>query len=112
MIGSNSASLIADSYVKGIRGYDIDTLFEAILKNSDNEGPMHSVGRYGVDYYNTLGYVPYDVGVNENVARTLEYSYADFAVMQLAKALDKDASVVNTFKERAQYYKNVFLEFR
>jgi len=108
MIGSNSASLIADSYVKGIRGYDIETLFEAILKNSKNEGPMHSVGRYGVDYYNTLGYVPYDVGVNENVARTLEYSYADFAVMQLAKALGKDPAIVKTFEQRAQYYKNVF----
>ncbi len=108
MIGSNSASLIADSYLKGIRGYDIETLFEAILKNSDNEGPMHSVGRYGVDYYNTLGYVPYDVGVNENTARTLEYSYADFTIMQLAKALEKDPSVVSRFQERAQYYKNVF----
>ena len=108
MIGSNSASLIADSYLKGIRGYDIETLFEAILKNSENEGPMHSVGRYGVDYYNSLGYIPYDVGVNENVARTLEYSYDDFAIWQLAKALGKDAETIKTFEARAQYYRNVF----
>ena len=108
MIGSNSASLIADSYLKGIRGYDIDTLFEAILKNSENEGPMHSVGRYGVEYYNSRGYIPYDVGVNENVARTLEYSYADFTVMQLAMALNKSPELVRTFEERAQYYHNVF----
>jgi predicted alpha-1,2-mannosidase len=108
MIGSNSASIIADSYLKGIRGYDIETLFEAILKNSENEGPMTSVGRYGVDYYNTLGYIPYDVGINENVARTLEYSYDDFAIWQLAMALDKEPEVVKTFEERAQYYKNVF----
>lgn len=108
MIGSNSASLIADAYLKGIRGYDIETLFEAILKNSENEGPMHSVGRYGAPYYNTLGYIPYDVGVNENVARTLEYSYDDFTIWKLAQALNKDPDVVNTFKKRANFYRNVF----
>ncbi len=52
MIGSNSASLIADSYLKGIRGYDIETLYEAILKNTEewNE-QITSVGRFGADYY-------------------------------------------------------------
>lgn len=73
MIGSNSASIIADSYLKGIRGYDINTLYEGVLKNSENEGPLHSLGRLGVEYYNKLGYVPCDVGVNENAARTLEW---------------------------------------
>ncbi|MBI9071118.1 MAG: GH92 family glycosyl hydrolase [Melioribacteraceae bacterium] len=108
MIGSNSASIIADSYLKGIRGYDIETLFEAILKNSENEGPITSVGRYGVDYYNSLGYIPYDSGINENVARTLEYSYDDFTIWQLAKALGKDSKTIDLFKKRASYYKNVF----
>ena len=62
MIGSNSASIIADSYLKGIRGYDIDTLYEGILKNSENEGPMHSVGRLRCRVLQqTLGYVPCDV---------------------------------------------------
>lgn len=108
MIGSNSASIIADSYLKGIRGYDIETLFEAIQKNSNNEGPMHSVGRYGVKYYNELGYIPYDVGVNENVARTLEYCYDDFTVWKLAQALNKDEKTVETYRQRANFYKNVF----
>ena len=108
MIGSNSASLIADSYLKGIRGYDIDVLYEAILKNSENEGPLHSVGRYGVDYYNKLGYIPYDVGVNENVARTLEYCYADFTIKKLAEALGRPREEVDLFGKRALYYKNVF----
>ena len=48
MIGSNSASIIADAWLKGLRGYNIDTLYQAILKNSENEGPMSSVGRKGV----------------------------------------------------------------
>jgi predicted alpha-1,2-mannosidase len=108
MIGSNSASIIADSYLKGIRGYDINTLFEAIQKNSENEGPMHSVGRYGVTHYNKLGYIPYDVGVNENVARTLEYSFDDFTIWKLAQALNKDKKTIGTFKKRANFYRNVF----
>lgn len=108
MIGSNSASLIADAYIKGIRGFDINTLFEAIMKNSKNAGPLSSVGRKGVEYYNNLGYIPYNVNVNENVGRTLEYSYDDFTIMKLAKLMNKPQSVVDTFAKRAFYYKNVF----
>ncbi|MDP4197780.1 MAG: glycoside hydrolase family 92 protein, partial [Bacteroidota bacterium] len=108
MIGSNSASLIADSYLKGIRGYDINTLYEAIMKNANNEGPLHSVGRYGVSYYNKMGYIPYDVGVKENVARTLEYSYDDFTIMKLAKALGRPKDEIDLFAKRALNYKNVF----
>lgn len=108
MIGSNSASLIADAYMKGIRGYDINTLYEAILKNTENEGPLGSVGREGVKYYNQLGYVPYDVKINENAARTLEYAYDDFTVWQLAKALKRPAAEVERFAKRNQNYRNLF----
>src|SRR6056297_431543 len=85
MIGSNSASIIADSYVKGIRGYDIETLYEAMIKNTKGHGPVRSVGRYGAGYYNELGYIPYDAGIPENTARTLEYAYADFCIAELGK---------------------------
>ena len=108
MIGSNSASLIADSYLKGIRGYDIETLYDAIIKNSTSEGPLSSVGRQGAPYYNDLGYVPYNVGINENVARTLEYAYADFCVAELAKELGKPQEQIDLFNKRAMNYKNVF----
>lgn len=108
MIGSNSASLISDSYLKGIRGYDINTLYEALLKNSENAGPLSSVGRFGVDYYNKLGYIPYDVDINENAARTLEYAYADFTIMKLAKALGRPQEEVDRFAKRAMNYKNLF----
>mgnify|MGYP000064841937 CR=1 FL=1 len=108
MIGSNSASIIADSYLKGIRGYDIDTLYKGILKNSENVGPIQSVGRFGVEYYNKLGYVPCDVDVNENVARTLEYSYDDFTIWKLAQALDRPQDEIDRFYKRAQNYRNVF----
>ncbi|MGN6509664.1 MAG: GH92 family glycosyl hydrolase [Chitinophaga sp.] len=108
MIGSNSASLIADSYLKGIRGYDIETLYEGILKNSENEGPLSSVGRKGVKYYNELGYVPYDVKVNENAARTLEYAYDDFTIYKLAIALKRPQAEIDRFAKRSQNYRNIF----
>ncbi|EPL7679257.1 alpha-mannosidase [Elizabethkingia anophelis] len=108
MIGNNSASVVADAYIKGLRGYDIETLWKAVVHGANNEGPMDAVGRRGVSYYNSLGYVPYDVQINENAARTLEYAYDDFAIYQLGKALEKPESEISIFKKRAYNYKNVF----
>jgi len=107
MIGNNSASVVAEAYLKGARGYDIETLYEALKHGANNEGPNAS-GRRGVDYYNTLGYVPYDVKINENAARTLEYAYDDFAIYQLGKALDKPASEIEIYKKRSQNYHNLY----
>ncbi len=108
MIGSNSASLIADSYLKGIRGYDIEVLYEAILKNTRGVGPVSSVGRLGAEYYNELGFVPYNVDIRENTARTLEYAYADFCIWKLAKELGRPREEIDLFAKRAMNYKNVF----
>lgn len=109
MIGSNSASLIADSYLKGIRGYDIETLYEAIIKNTNGYmEEINSVGRFGADYYNELGYVPYNVGVNENTARTLEYAYADYCIWKLAIELERPQAEIDLFAKRAMNYKNVY----
>jgi predicted alpha-1,2-mannosidase len=108
MIGSNSASLITDAYTKGIRGFDIETLYKAIIKNTTGPGPEASVGRLGASYYNDLGYVPYNVGINENAARTLEYAYADFCIWQLAKELGKPKEEIDLYAARAMNYKNVF----
>lgn len=109
MIGSNSASIIADAYLKGIRGYDIDILYEALIKNTKGHNKhILSVGRLGAEYYNTLGYIPYDVGINENAARTLEYSYDDFCLYELAKKLKRPEKEINLFRLRAENYKNLF----
>jgi predicted alpha-1,2-mannosidase len=108
MIGSNSASLIADAYLKGVRGFDINTAYEALIKNSNNAGPLGSVGRAGVKYYNELGYVPYDVSIDENTARTLEYSYDDFTIYKLAKELKRPAAEIERFAKQARNYRNVF----
>jgi predicted alpha-1,2-mannosidase len=108
MIGSNSASIIADAYLKGIKGYHIDTLYNAIIKNTLGQGPVSSVGRLGADYYNSIGYVPYDAGINENAARTLEYAYADFCISRLAAKLKKSGAEIGLYSKRAMNYKNVF----
>lgn len=108
MIGNNSASVVADAYLKGLRGYDIDTLWEAVIHGANNEGPMTAVGRAGVDYYNSLGYVPYDVKINENAARTLEYAYNDFCIWQLGKALGKPDSEIDIYRQRSLNYRNLF----
>ncbi|MBS7564094.1 GH92 family glycosyl hydrolase [Mucilaginibacter sp. Bleaf8] len=108
MVGNNSASVVSDAYVKGLRGYDINKLYEALLHGANNEGPMSAVGRYGVKYYNDLGYVPYDVKINENAARTLEYAYDDFTIYQLGKMLKRPASELALYKKRSYNYKNLF----
>lgn len=108
MIGNNSASIVSDAYIKGLRGYDINKLYEALLHGANNEGPMSAVGRKGVEYYNTLGYVPYDVGINENAARTLEYAYDDFAIWKLAKALNRPKEEIDLYAKRSQNYRNLF----
>ena len=108
MIGSNSASIIAEAYIKGITDFDIDSAYQGILNSSKNEGPLSSVGRKGADLYNDLGYIPYDSSVNENVARTLEYSYNDFSIWKLAEVLNRPEDEIEMFKERSSYYKNVF----
>lgn len=110
MIGSNSASIIADAYLKGnINKADAKILLEAMLKNATvSEGrPVKSVGREGVDYYNRLGYVPYNVGINENVARTLEYAYADYCIAQMAEKMGEKA-IAAQYRKQSYRYKNVF----
>jgi predicted alpha-1,2-mannosidase len=108
MIGNNSASVVSDAYMKGLRGYDINKLYEALLHGANNEGPMSAVGRKGVEFYNSLGYVPYDVGINENAARTLEYAYDDFAIWKLAKALNRPQAEIDLYAKRCLNYKNLF----
>ena len=108
MVGNNSASIVADAYLKGLRGYDIGKLYEALLKDANHEGPISVVGRDGVDYYNKLGYVPYDVNINENAARTLEYAFDDFSIYKLGKALGRPADELKLYATRAMNYKNLF----
>ena len=109
MVGNNSASVAADAILKGITPEgDVATLYEAMLHGRTAVHPtVSSTGRLGHEYYNTLGYVPYDVGINENAARTLEYAYDDWCIAQVAKKLGKtdDAAML---EKASKNYKNLF----
>ncbi len=109
MIGSNSAPIIADAYLKNIKNIDSKLLLEAMIKNATVEKgrPVNSVGRAGLSYYNKLGYVPYNVDIHENVARTLEYAYADFTIAKMAEKMGK-TNIANQYFKKCMNYKNVF----
>lgn len=109
MIGNNSASIVADAYLKGVQVKDIETLWQAVVHGANAVHPeISSTGRKGFEYYNKLGYVPYDVDINENAARTLEYAYNDWCIYELGKALGKSNKELKPFKKRAFNYKNLF----
>jgi len=84
MVGNNSASVVADALLKGVTPEkEWQTLYEAMMHARTNVHPgVSSTGRLGHEYYNRLGYIPYDVKINENVARTLEYAYDDWCIAQ------------------------------
>lgn len=109
MVGNNSASVVADAYLKGLRGYDIETLWKAVVHGANSVHPtVSSTGRLGYEYYNKLGYVPYDVKINESAARTLEYAYDDWCIYQLGLKLGKSKKELKPFARRALNYRNLF----
>lgn len=109
MVGNNSASVLVDAYMKGVRVDDVATLYEGLLHATENVHPeISSTGRLGYEYYNRLGYVPYDVKINENAARTLEYAYNDWCIYKLAKELKRPKKEINMFAHRAMNYQNLF----
>lgn len=109
MVGNNSASVVSDAILKGITpAEDVEELYDAMLSGRTQVHPtVSSTGRLGHEYYNSLGYVPYNVGINENVARTLEYAYDDWCIAQVARKLGRteDAELL---EKAAQNYRNVF----
>ena len=109
MVGNNSASVLVDAYLKGVQVKDVETLYEGLLYGTGHVHPeVSSTGRLGYEYYNKLGYVPYNVGINENAARTLEYAYDDWCIYQLAKKLNRPRKEIELFAKRAMNYKNLF----
>lgn len=111
MVGNNSTSVLADAFVKGVRVQDLETLYEGLQWGTRNVHPdVSSTGRIGHEYYNTLGYVPCDVGIHENAARTLEYAYNDWCILQVAKALNRPKKEIRELEKRALNYRNLYNE--
>lgn len=109
MVGNNSASILVDAYMKGVKVDDLETLYSGLIHGTENVHPkVSSTGRLGHEYYNKLGYVPYDVKINENAARTLEYAYNDWCIYKLAKDLKRPKKEVDLYAKRAMNYKNLY----
>ena len=109
MVGNNSASVLADAYLKGVRVADVEALYAGLVHGTEHVHPKaSSTGRLGNEYYNKLGYVPYNVGINESAARTLEYAYDDWCIYRLAKALGRPEEEIDKYAKRAMNYKHLF----
>lgn len=109
MVGNNSASVLVDAYMKGVKVDDLETMYQGLIHGTENVHPtVSSTGRLGHEYYNKLGYVPYDVKINENAARTLEYAYNDWCIYQIAKQLGRPKKELDLYAKRAMNYKNLF----
>ena len=100
MIGYHAVPVIADAYMKGIRGYDADEALQAMVASA-------SYGPYdGIAQYRELGYVPIDEE-GEAASKTLEYAYDDWTIAQAARAMGK-ADVAAEFDKRAANWKHAF----
>ena len=110
MVGNNSASVVADAILKGVTPEeDWQVLYDCIVHGTENVHPqVSSSGRIGHEYYNTIGYIPYNVGINENVARTLEYAYNDWCILQLARKMGRPEDELRKWESRSGNWRNVF----
>ena len=110
MVGNNSASVVADAILKGVTPEeDWQVLYDCIVHGTENVHPqISSSGRIGHEYYNTIGYIPYNVGINENVARTLEYAYDDWCILQLARKMGRSEDELRKWESRSGNWRNVF----
>lgn len=106
MIGSHSASLFADAYIKGIDDFDFELAYHAMKKDAFVTAPHWAPGRDGIKEYNNNGYVPYPE-FKEATSKTLEYAYDDFCILQMAKKMDQ-ANDIEQFLNRSFNYRNVF----
>jgi predicted alpha-1,2-mannosidase len=108
MLGASADIVIADSYLKGIHDFDVNTAYNA-MRNAALGIDIPAKGfrpRTGIKEYLKYHYCPADL-MNEAVSKTLEYCYADDAISKLATALglEEDAKL---FSEHARYYKNIW----
>ncbi|MGA9294973.1 MAG: GH92 family glycosyl hydrolase [Ignavibacteriaceae bacterium] len=100
MIGYHAVSIIADAYLKGLRNYNVDEAFKAVISSSNYD--LYD----GTGYYKKYGYVPEDLNSN-SASKTLEYAYDDWTIYKFAKALGK-IKEEKEYLNRASFYKNIF----
>ena len=117
MVGDHADAVIADAYVKGIRGFDVEAAYRMMKQNATELPATHQLylggrGRRGLDSYLKYGFIPLEDHIpdafhrDEQVSRTLEYSYDDALVGDMAQSL-RHAADATLFHQRAQNYRNV-----
>lgn len=117
MIGDHGTAFIASAYTKGIRNYDVNEAYRLMRQNAFNSPSkadyINGKGRRALDTYLKYGYIPMEDGVpdafhkKEQVSRTLEYAYDDYALAMVAKGLNKTADYTELIR-RSKNYRNVF----
>jgi predicted alpha-1,2-mannosidase len=100
MIGYHAAVLMADALVKKVGKYDREEMYKALVAVSETE-------RKGLVFYRRYHFVPADKEKSGTVSKTLEYSFDDWCIAQVAKQLGKDDDY-RKYMDRSQYYKNLF----
>ncbi|UOB18087.1 GH92 family glycosyl hydrolase [Abyssalbus ytuae] len=100
MTGYHSVSVIAEAYLKGIKGFDIDKVYEAMKTTMMQD-------ERGLKFYKEYGYIPYELQ-DESVTITLEYAYNDWCVAQVAKALGKEEDYKYFLKRSETAYTQLF----
>lgn len=105
MVGDPAGIIIADTYLKGIRDFDVEKAYEAMIKSADQlkNNPL----RPGLEDYITKGYLTTATTNSGSVSTTQEYNISDFAIAQLAKALGKKEDY-KRFSQRSISYKKLF----
>lgn len=115
MIGSHAIPVIVDAYKKGIRDFDVEKAYRAMIKsadfdtaniNTDSEGVLMSLMPMAKFYNKTIGFVPSDKD-NQSVAKALELAYNDWCVAKMAEDLGRQEDF-NLYSERASRYKKYF----
>lgn len=100
MIGYHAAPVIADAYLKGIRGFDADAALDAMVASADH------AAYGGLGEYIARGYVPIDKEP-EAASKTVEYAYDDWTIARMARALGRTA-LADRFEKRAGNWRNSF----
>ncbi len=108
MLGTPADMVIADSYLKGIRDFDVETAYQAMCRTALEPTPKRGrfSGREGVEHYLKFCYCPAEL-MEEAVSRTIEFAWADHAIAQLANEIGHDADAA-LFAKHAGYYKNLW----
>ncbi len=108
MVGDPALPVIADSYVKGIRDFDVQTAYEAMAKSSTQI--INNPIRPGLGQYIKHGYIPHDKPAESvwgSASTSLEYNFADWTLAQLAKSLGRDADY-KKFLQRSKGYRHLY----